>query len=88
VIGDSGGERCYSCATRLLFAREEWQELRWAFDGLQPVAMTDVTLAQDLVCGNVRYALTSRLRGGRCRVFGSNRLQFGLTMPQFGACQA
>lgn len=51
-------------------AWEERQELRWEFDGFQPVAMTGGTLAHEIIGGNVRTALQNRLAGGRCRVLG------------------
>jgi Uma2 family endonuclease len=53
-------------------AWEERQELRYEFDGFQPVAMTGGTLAHDDITGNIRSALRSRLRGGPCRPFGPN----------------
>ena len=51
---------------------EERQELRYEFDGFQPVAMTGGTLRHDDITGNLRSALRSRLRGGPCRPFGPN----------------
>jgi len=51
-------------------AWEERQEPRWEFDGFHPVAMTGGTAAHETIGGNVLIALDSRLRGGRCRVFG------------------
>jgi Uma2 family endonuclease len=51
-------------------AWEERQELRWEFDGLQPVAMTGGTVAHETIGGNIRAALQNRLGGGRCRVLG------------------
>ena len=49
---------------------EERQELRWEFDGFQPVAMTGGTVAHETIGGNIRFAVRSRLRGGPCRVHG------------------
>jgi Uma2 family endonuclease len=51
-------------------AWEERQELRWEFDGFQPVAMTGGTFALEVIGGNVRAALQNRLGVGRCRVAG------------------
>jgi Uma2 family endonuclease len=51
-------------------AWEESQELRWEFDGFQPVAMTGGTMAHEAIGGNVRTALQTRLGTGPCRVFG------------------
>ncbi len=48
------------------------QELRYEFDGFQPVAMTGGTRAHDAIQVNVVIALGSRLRGKSCRVNGSN----------------
>jgi Uma2 family endonuclease len=51
-------------------AWEDRQELRWEFDGFEPVAMTGGTRAHEIIGGNIRFALQSRLPGTRCRVFG------------------
>jgi Uma2 family endonuclease len=51
-------------------AWEEGQEFRWEFDGFEPVAMTGGTAAHEIIGGNVRFALQSRLPGTKCRVFG------------------
>jgi Uma2 family endonuclease len=51
-------------------AWEERQELRWEFDGFQPVAMTGGTLAHEIIGDNIRFALRSRLGDGPCRVRG------------------
>jgi Uma2 family endonuclease len=54
-------------------AWEERQELRYEFDGEQPVAMTGGTLNHDQITFNLRKALDARLGGGgRCRPFGPN----------------
>jgi Uma2 family endonuclease len=53
-------------------AWEEGQELRWEFDGFQPVAMTGGTVAHELIGGNVLVAVQNRLAGRRCRAFGAN----------------
>ena len=52
-------------------AWEERQELRWEFDGFQPVAMTGGTVEHEVIGGNIRVALQNRLGIGRCRVYGS-----------------
>jgi Uma2 family endonuclease len=51
-------------------AWEERQELRWEFDGFAPVAMNGGTMAHEVIGGNVRFALQSRLSRGKCRVYG------------------
>lgn len=47
-------------------AWEAKQELKWEFDGFQPVAMTGVTDAHAAIQGNLITALNIRLRGRRC----------------------
>jgi Uma2 family endonuclease len=49
---------------------ERRQELRYEFDGFQPVATTGGTIGHDLITFNLRQALAPRLRGGLCRPFG------------------
>ena len=44
-------------------AWESDQELKWEFDGLQPVAMTSGTRAHAVVQANLISALTNRLHG-------------------------
>lgn len=51
---------------------ERRQELRYEFDGVQPVAMTGGTYAHDLITFNVRQALAARLKGRPCRPCGPN----------------
>ena len=54
------------------------QELKWEFDGLQPVAMTGGTRAHAVVQANLLTALTNRLRGKPCRAYGSDlKIQTG-----------
>ncbi len=53
-------------------AWEEKQELRWEFDGLQPVAMTGGTVAHETIGGNILVSVQARLAGRRCRAFGAN----------------
>ncbi len=52
-------------------AWEERQELRWEFDGFQPVAMTGGTSAHEAIGGNIQFALRQRLGNGPCRIRGS-----------------
>ena len=53
-------------------AWEADQELKWEFDGFQPVAVTGGTAAHAAVQANLITALTIRLRGKPCRPFGSD----------------
>ena len=53
-------------------AWEDRQELRWEFDGFDPVAMTGGTLAHEMIGGNILIAVQTRLAGRRCRAFGAN----------------
>lgn len=58
---------------------EEAQELKWEFDGVQPVAMTGGTAAHSIIQGNLISALIGRLRGKRCRPLGPDmRVPTGL----------
>ena len=49
-------------------AWERQQDLRYEFDGIQPVAMTGGTVAHSVIASNVFQALDARLRDP-CRVF-------------------
>ena len=49
---------------------EEGQELRYEFDGFQPVAMTGGTLRHEAIGVTLRALLYDRLRGSRCRPWG------------------
>jgi Uma2 family endonuclease len=49
---------------------EERQELRYEFDGFQPVAMTGGTLGHETIGGTLRALLYQRLRGKPCRAWG------------------
>jgi Uma2 family endonuclease len=49
---------------------EERQELRWEFDGFEPVAMTGGTDSHETTGGTLRALLYDRLRGKLCRVRG------------------
>jgi Uma2 family endonuclease len=53
-------------------AWEERQELRYEFDGFQPLAMTGGTVAHDQITFNLRKALDARLAGMPCRPLGPN----------------
>ena len=53
-------------------AWEERQELRYEFDGFQPVDMTGGTLAHDRITSNVQKALDARLAGRPCVPYGPN----------------
>lgn len=53
-------------------AWEARQELRYEFDGVQPVGMTGGTVEHSAIQGNLIAALNSRLRGGPCRAHGSD----------------
>jgi Uma2 family endonuclease len=51
---------------------EERQELRYEFDGFEPLAMTGGTVEQGLIQANLIRALGNRLAGKPCRVLGSH----------------
>ena len=51
-------------------AWEEKQELRYEFDGFQPVAMTGGNLGHEAIGGALRALLYQRLRGKPCRSWG------------------
>lgn len=51
---------------------EERQELRYEFDGFQPVAMTGGTVEQGLIQANIIRHVGNRLIAKSCRVFGSH----------------
>jgi len=50
---------------------EERQELRYEFDGFEPVAMTGGTAERSAIQRNLITALTTRLRGKPCQPHGS-----------------
>lgn len=50
-------------------AWERRQELRYEFDGTQPVAMTGGTVAHSMIATNLVRALEDALRGKPCRAF-------------------
>jgi Uma2 family endonuclease len=51
-------------------AWEERQELRYEFDGWEPVAMTGGTLAHEVLGGTLRALLREQLRGKPCQAVG------------------
>ena len=53
-------------------AWEDRQELRYEFDGLQPVAMTGGTATHSRLQRNLAIALGGRLRGTPCEFHGSD----------------
>jgi Uma2 family endonuclease len=52
-------------------AWEDRQELRYEFDGFQPVARTGGTAAHAAIQRNLLFSLTGRLSGKPCRPYGS-----------------
>ena len=53
-------------------AWEEGQELRYEFDGFQPLAMTGGTVTHSAIQHNLHVVIGGRLRGGPCRYHGSD----------------
>jgi Uma2 family endonuclease len=53
-------------------AWEAKQELRYEFDGFQPVAMTGGTAAHAVIQHNLHTVVGGRLGGGPCRFYGSD----------------
>jgi Uma2 family endonuclease len=53
-------------------AWEERQELRYEFDGVEPVAMAGGSLAHAAIQRNLALAVGTRLRGKPCQFFGSD----------------
>jgi Uma2 family endonuclease len=51
---------------------EERQELKYEFDGFQPVAMVGVSRAHAVIQRNLITALSNRLAGKPCEPFGSD----------------
>ena len=59
-------------------AWEASQELKWEFDGLQPVAMTGGTRAHAVLQVNLLRALANRLDGKPCQAYSSDlKIQTG-----------
>ena len=50
-------------------AWERRQELRYEFDGFQPIAMTGGTVEHSVIAFNIVRVLSDRLRGTPCRAF-------------------
>lgn len=46
------------------------QDIRYEFDGFQPIAMTGGTVRHSQLTQNIHFALRTRLRGGACRPLG------------------
>jgi Uma2 family endonuclease len=53
-------------------AWEDNQELRYEFDGFQPVAMTGGTAAHSAIQRNLAISIGGRLRGKPCQFYGSD----------------
>jgi Uma2 family endonuclease len=53
-------------------AWEEQQEVRYGFDGFEPVAMTGGTAAHAMIQHNLHVSMGSRLRGRPCRYIGND----------------
>jgi Uma2 family endonuclease len=53
-------------------AWEEQQELRWEFDGFEPVAMTGGTSEHSAIQRNLAIAVGGRLRGKPCQLYTSD----------------
>jgi Uma2 family endonuclease len=51
---------------------EERQELRYEFDGVEPVAMTGGTVGHATIQGNLTVAVGGRFRGKPCHFYGSD----------------
>jgi Uma2 family endonuclease len=54
------------------FPWAEAQDVRYEFDGVEPVAMTGGNAGHDVITFNIRTCLRNRLRGSSCRPFGPN----------------
>lgn len=46
------------------------QDVRYEFDGFEPVAMTGGTVDHNQISQNIQFALRARLRGSACRTLG------------------
>jgi Uma2 family endonuclease len=51
---------------------ESRQELKYEFDGMQPIGMVGVTVAHGAIQRNLLGLLFNRLRGYRCQAYGSD----------------
>jgi Uma2 family endonuclease len=52
------------------FTWAESQEGRYEFDGTRPVAMNGGSIRHDIIIGNIKSALSARLRGSPCSCLG------------------
>lgn len=64
--------RAHSMTLAEFLEWEERQEVKYEFDGFEPVAIVGVTWAHSTIQGNVVAALINRLRGKPCRAHGSD----------------
>src|ERR1700710_1931586 len=53
-------------------AWEEQQELRWEFDGFEPVGMTGGTSEHSAIQRNLSIAIGGRMRGKPCQLYPSD----------------
>ena len=60
------------------------QELKYEFDGIQPVAMNGVRVEHASIESNLNAALRDRLKGKFCRAFGSS-LKIGVAGAPTGS---
>lgn len=52
------------------FSWAQAQDVRYEFDGFEPVAMTGGTVDHSQISQNIQFALRARLRGSACRALG------------------
>jgi len=52
------------------FSWAQSQDVRYEFDGVEPVAMTGGTVDHNQISQNIQFALRTRLRGSACRPLG------------------
>ena len=52
------------------FSWAQAQDVRYEFDGFEPVAMTGGTVDHNQIGQNIQFALRARLRGSACRALG------------------
>jgi len=52
------------------FSWAQAQDVRYEFDGFEPVAMTGGTVDHNQISQNIQFALRTRLRGSTCRPLG------------------
>lgn len=63
---------CKPMNLEAFLAWEEQQELRWEFDGFEPIAMTGGTSEHSAIERNLIVAVGGRLRGKPCQLYTSN----------------